>query len=204
MTGDLAPDELRTRLDLLAARGLPLDGRRHAAVAAVLVPDQEERLCFLLTRRSAALGRHRGQWALPGGRLDDGESPELAARRELAEELGVSLEEGAVLGRLDDYATRSGYVITPVVLWSSQRLALQPDPREVAAAFEVPVASLDRPDVPRLTQIAESERPVLSVAIGDHWVHAPTAAIVYQLFELVHRGRVVRVAEYEQPVFAWR
>jgi hypothetical protein len=90
------------------------------------------------------------------------------------------------------------------VLWSSQRLALQPDPCEVAAVFEVPVASLDRADVPRLTQIAESERPVLSVAIGDHWVHAPTAAIVYQLFELVHRGRVVRVAEYEQPVFAWR
>jgi 8-oxo-dGTP pyrophosphatase MutT (NUDIX family) len=198
------PEELRGRLEGLEARGLPLEGRRHAAVAAVLAPDREERLCFVLTRRSSALGSHRGQWALPGGRLDDGESPELAARRELAEELGVHLEAEAELGRLDDYATRSGYVITPVVLWSSERLALRPDPREVAAAYEIPLATLDRPDVPRLQRIAESERPVLSVAIGDRWVHAPTAAIVYQLFELVHRSRVVRVAEYEQPVFAWR
>jgi 8-oxo-dGTP pyrophosphatase MutT (NUDIX family) len=200
----LQPPALRERLRLLAARSLPLEGRRHAAVAAVLAPDEADRLCFVLTRRSAALGRHRGQWALPGGRLDDGETPETAARRELAEELGVELDPGAVLGRLDDYATRSGFVITPVVLWSSHRLELRPDPREVAAAYEVPLSGLDRPDVPRLQRIEESERPVLSVPVGDGWVHAPTAAIVYQLFELAHRGRVVRVAEYEQPVFAWR
>jgi 8-oxo-dGTP pyrophosphatase MutT (NUDIX family) len=201
---DPTPEELRDRLRSLEARALPLDGRRHAAVAAVLAPDAERRRCFLLTRRTATLGRHRGQWALPGGRLDEGESPETAARRELAEELGVELLADAVLGRLDDYATRSGYVITPVVLWSAERLLLRPDPGEVAAAYEVPLASLDRPDVPRLHRIEESERPVISIAVGERWVHAPTAAIVYQLFELAHHGRVVRVADYEQPVFAWR
>jgi 8-oxo-dGTP pyrophosphatase MutT (NUDIX family) len=177
---------------------------RRAAVAVTLAPDAEGRACFLLTRRSAKLNRHGGQWALPGGRMDEGESALEAAVRELDEELGVRLEPDAALGRLDDFATRSGFVITPVVLWCEDFRELRPDPHEVAHAYRVPIADLDRPDVPILTTIPESDRPVLSMPILGGRVHAPTAAFIYQLLEVALRGRATRVVHFEQPVFAWR
>ena len=174
-----------------------------AAVAAVLSPGPAGGIGFLITRRAATLRRHSGQWALPGGRLDPGETVFDAARRELAEEVGVELDEDAVLGRLDDFVTRSGFVISPVVLWSDDELDPVPEPAEVAAVYHVELDTLDRPDVPRLREIPESERPVISLPILGDFVHAPTAAIVFQLFEVVHAGRHTRVGHFEQPVFAW-
>lgn len=179
-------------------------GRKRAAVACVLAPDTVGELSFLLTRRASSLRRHRGQYALPGGRVDAGEGVESAARRELHEEVGVELDHEAVLGRLDDYVTRSGYVITPVVLWSDHPPRLRLAPAEVAAAYRITFRELDRPDMPRLQTIEESERPVLSVPVRGHFVHAPTAAVIYQLWEMVWRSRRVTVADYEQPLFAWR
>jgi 8-oxo-dGTP pyrophosphatase MutT (NUDIX family) len=182
----------------------PLDDRRHAAVAVVLLPDAEGRPCFVLTRRAGGLRRHAGQWALPGGRLDPGESPEDAALRECTEEVGLALTSSALLGRLDDYATRSGFVITPVVAWSAESKALTPDPKEVAAIHLVALAELERPGVPHLRRIPESERPVISIPLVGTHIHAPTAAILFQLREVGVWGRATRVAHYEQPVFAWR
>jgi mutator protein MutT len=101
---------------------------RPAAVALVLVADDEDRACFVITRRAADLRSHGGQWALPGGRIDPGESPEQAARRELEEEVCLELPAESVLGLLDDYPTRSGYVITPVVLWAGRERELAPNP----------------------------------------------------------------------------
>ena len=77
-------------------------------------------------------------------------------------------------------------------------------PNEVARAYRVPLADLDRPDAPVLTRIPESDRPVLSMPILGGLVHAPTAAILYQLLEVALRGRTTRVSHYEQPVFAWK
>ncbi len=179
---------------------------RPAAVALVLVPGEPDALepCFVLTRRAAGLRAHGGQWALPGGRLDAGETPARAALRELREEVGLDLAPEQVLGELDDYPTRSGFVITPVVVWAAEVRHFQPDPREVAAVFRVPLRELERPDVPRLRAIPESDRPVISVPLLGTHVHAPTAAILYQLREVAVWGRSTRVHHYEQPVFAWR
>lgn len=158
---------------------------------------------FLLCRRAAGLNRHASQWALPGGRLDEGETAVAAALRELHEELGVELDEGSVLGLLDDYRTRSGYVITPVVLWAGGRLDLHPEPGEVLAAYRVGLHELLRPDSPRFVSIPESDRPVVQVPLGNDLIHAPTGAVLVQLRWLALEGRPDEVAGFEQPVFAW-
>jgi 8-oxo-dGTP pyrophosphatase MutT (NUDIX family) len=194
----------RANLARFDRRPLAVDGRRPAAVAVVLLPDDEGRACFLITRRAATLKTHTRQWALPGGRIEPGERAEAAALRELAEEVGLVAEESAVLGLLDDYGTRSGFVMTPVVVWAPGPATLTPDPAEVASVYRVPLEDLDHPDVPRLITIPESDRPVIQVPILGALVHAPTAAVVYQLREVVVHGRATRVHDLEQPVWAWQ
>lgn len=182
---------------------LPLEGRRHAAVALVAVCDTTNP-SLLLTRRATAMRTHAGQWALPGGRLDDDEDPAAAARRELHEELGVQLGNDAVVGLLDDYATRSGYVITPVVLWAGSSPTITPNPDEVHSVHHVTFAELQRPDSPRFIQIPESDRPVVQVLLGTSVIHAPTAAVLLQFRRVAIEGVCERVVDYEQPVFAWK
>ncbi|PYM47945.1 MAG: CoA pyrophosphatase [Candidatus Rokuibacteriota bacterium] len=193
----------RANLAAFERRSLARDGRRPAAVALVLLDDDEGRACFLLTRRAASLRAHARQWALPGGRIDPGESAERAALRELREEVGLERDEPTVLGLLDDYGTRSGFIITPVVVWGGSGAALVANPAEVASVHRVPLADLDRPDVPRLVTIPESDRPVIQVPLLSTLVHAPTAAVLYQVREVVVHGRPTRVAHFEQPVWAW-
>jgi len=195
----------RTRANLAAfeRQTIAEDGRRPAAVAVVLLDDEEGRACFLLTRRAATLRAHARQWALPGGRIDPGESAERAALRELREEVGLERDASTVLGLLDDYGTRSGFVITPVVVWGGPGVTLAPNPAEVASVHRVPLADLDRPGVPRVVSIPESDRPVIQVELLSTLVHAPTAAVLYQVREVVVHGRPTRVAHFEQPVWAW-
>ena len=103
---------------------------------------------LLLTRRSSRLKNHPGQWALPGGRLDPGETPEQAALREMQEEVGLAVSPSAILGRLDDYETRSGFVITPIVVWVGSADAASPNPDEVDSIHRIPVDEFLRPDAP--------------------------------------------------------
>jgi 8-oxo-dGTP pyrophosphatase MutT (NUDIX family) len=173
-------------------------------VALTLIADDEGEPCFVLTLRAAKMKNHAGQYALPGGRLDQGESVEQAALRELSEEVGLELPPASVLGILDDYPTRSGFVITPVVVWAGTKTELKPNPREVAEVYRVRLEELGRPDVPNLRNIPESPRPVISIPLVGTDVHAPTAAILYQLHEVAIEGRETRVVDFEQPVFAWR
>jgi 8-oxo-dGTP pyrophosphatase MutT (NUDIX family) len=150
------------------------------------------------------MNRHAGQWALPGGRIDEGESPLEAALRELDEELGMRLESGSVVGWLDDYPTRSGYVITPVVLWGGEDPELKPAPDEVLAVYRIGLHAL-RDGEPRFIKIPESDRPVVQLPLGNDLIHAPTAAILYQFRQVALLGRPgERVDHLEQPVFAWR
>ena len=196
-------DRLRGRLDdfHVVTHDHPT-GR--AAVAFLVVPDDDGRAAFVLTRRAPRLSNHPGQWALPGGRLDAGETAEQAALREVAEEVDVQLPATSVLGRLDDYATRSGFVITPVVIWGTAGLELVPNPAEVASVHRVPLDVLDRDDAPRFVSIPESDRPVVQMPVLDSLIHAPTGAVLYQAREVLLRGRTTRVAHLEQPVWAWR
>jgi len=199
--------KLRARVEanLRGFRRLPVprEGLRPAAVALTLLADDEGEPCFVLTLRTARMNNHAGQYALPGGRLDSGETAEQAALRELSEEVGLELPPASVLGILDDYPTRSGFVITPVVVWAGSEIDLKPNPREVAEVYRIRLEELGRPGVPHLRSIPERPRPVISIPLLGTHIHAPTAAMLYQLHEVAIEGRETRVIDFEQPVFAW-
>ena len=216
--GDALRALLRQRLQAFEVRALDDGGRRPAAVAVVVTEagfgadlpglPQHERWsdapALLLTRRAAGMRRHAGQWALPGGRVDDGETPEQAALRELAEEVGLVLPVSAVLGRLDDYATRSGYRVTPVVVWAGAARDTSPNAAEVAGVHRLPTSELLRADAPIVDPAPDGGPPVLRMPVGSSWIAAPTAAFLYQFREVGLLGRPTRVAHFDQPAFAWR
>lgn len=209
---------IHARLAAFAVQAVTAGASHAAAVAVVLVEEGtgaeldgmpspsgwSREAALLLTRRAAGLNRHAGQWALPGGRIDAGESPEQAALRELEEEVGLRLEASAVLGRLDDYATRSGFVITPVVLWGGRAEPLVPEANEVASVHRIPVAEFMRADAPLLEASEDAGRQILRMPVGLSWIAAPTAAVLYQFREVCMAGRDTRVADFDQPLFARR
>lgn len=215
-------DALRAHIAERLAEFRPIqtaaEGARRAAVAVTVtdlglgadlpsMPRHEHwdpAAALILTRRSASLRRHPGQWALPGGRMDAGETAIEAALREMHEEVSVLLGADAVLGQLDDFVTRSGFVMTPVVVWGGPRLTTWANPQEVASVHRIPVAELLRDDAPRLDPVEGGGEPVLRMPVGDDFIAAPTAAILYQFREVCLLGRHTRVAHFEQPQFAWR
>ena len=215
---DSLKKRVRGHLAAFDLRRADLGTHRAAAVAVAIVEEGEgawldgvaapdgwsREAALILTRRSSGLRSHSGQWALPGGRVDVGESAEQAALRELGEEVGLDLEASAVLGRLDDFVTRSGFVITPVVVWAGPARSLVANAEEVASIHRIPVDEFMRPDAPWLDREGDGEEPVLRMPVGTSWIAAPTAAVLYQFRELCIAGRATRVAHFEQPLFARR
>ncbi|MEM7565003.1 MAG: CoA pyrophosphatase [Pseudomonadota bacterium] len=193
-------------------------GLKHAAIAFTLVrcsapanigniahtPAHLKQAGFVLTTRAAKLSSHPGQRAFPGGRVDPGETVEQAALRELSEEVDLQIEPSAILGRLDDFRTRSGFVISPVVVWVDEQLEMTANPGEVEIIHRIPLNELLRDDAPILEAGAASGSPVLKMPLGDDWFAAPSAAIAYQFREVALLGRDTRVAHFEQPEFAWQ
>lgn len=198
-------ETISDRLAAFDVRRAPAgDGLRRAAVALTLVDDGHGHAAFVLTKRAPSLRSHGGQLALPGGRVDPGETPEETALRELAEEVGMEAGPADILGRLDDYPTRSGYLMTPIVVWAPPEARLEANPAEVARIFRVPMRELRRPDSPEIFSIPESDRPVIRLPFFDDKLNAPTAAVVYQFREVALEGRATRVDHFDQPVWAWR
>ena len=211
-------ETIRARLEAFEVRRAPRGAHRAAAVAVVIVEEGpgaqlegipqparwSREAALILTRRAAMLNDHAGQWALPGGRIDEGEPAHAAALRELAEEVGLTMDPSALLGTLDDYVTRSGFVITPVVVCAGAVPMLVPNPAEVASVHRIPITELMRGDAPLLDPSEDEGREILRMPVGDTWIAAPTAAVLYQFREVCIAGRPTRVAHYDQPLFARR
>ena len=211
-------DHISANLAKLDLRRIDATNKKHAAVAITItncnsnadfgeIPFHETGAglaAFILTIRAAKLKNHAGQRAFPGGRIDEGETPQQAVLRELDEEVGLKLDQQSVLGQLDDYATRSGFVITPFVVWGGSQLNLIANPDEVDSIHRIPISELLRKDSPILESIPESDDPVIKMPLGNDWFAAPTAAIAYQFREVAILGKNTRVAHFEQPLFAWK
>ena len=209
---------LAERLGGFARSAADATDARAAAVAVTVVDgghgagcnglphfeDWQSHAALILTRRSARLRNHAGQWAFPGGRIDPGETPEQTALREMREEVGLDLGPERILGRLDDFVTRSGFIMTPVIVWGGAQPRFDPNPDEVDSVHRIPVRELLREDAPLLEEVEAGQPPVLRMPIGSDWIAAPTAAILYQFREVCVLGRDTRVAHFDQPKFAWR
>jgi len=213
---------IQQRLQQFELRQEPVEAQKSAAVALILVeqgfgPDLngfsqydtwQKTPAMVLTTRSSRLRNHPGQWALPGGRRDTGETLLGAAIRETSEEIGLSLKPEDVIGQLDDFVTRSGYVMTPIVFWAGKAENLTPNPNEVETIHRIPLQEFLREDAPMLDHEelkahTDQQHPVLRMPVGDTWIAAPTAAILYQFREVCLLARDTRVAHFEQPHFAW-
>lgn len=177
---------------------------RHAGNLPGLLPAAAAEGAVLLTRRSSRLRSHRGQWALPGGKIESGETAVQAALREAKEEVSLVLDEENVLGLLDDYVTRSGYHITPVVVWAGNTPELHMNYDEVESLHRISFTELLRQDSPWLSEGIEPDRPVLYVPVGDSCIASPTAAVLFQFREILLCNRQTRVSHFDQPVFAWK
>jgi mutator protein MutT len=206
------------RLASFAVLSLNAD-QKHAAAVAVAIADEGQgadlaglarhdtwstEAALILTRRSPGLRNHAGQWALPGGRIESGETAEQTALREMREEVGFEADSCSVLGRLDDFSTRSGFVITPVVVWAGAAPTARLNHDEVQSIHRIAVSEFLRADSPMLESVEGNEQPVLRMPVGNSWIAAPTAAILYQFREVCILGRSTRVAHFEQPLFAWK
>ena len=191
-------------LDTIAAnlRGfsrVPSNESLAPAAVAIVVMDADRAPCVPIFQRTSNMSRHAGQMALPGGRLHEGESAEECAIRELHEELGLSVSSNNVIGMLDDFDTRSGFTITPVVIWAdAPAAAVQPSKFEVAELYVI--------GIPELRAAVSSASPgdAFSLKLERIEVFAPTAAILYQFSEVALDGREARVTDFYQPPFTHR
>ena len=172
-------------------------GMRRAGV--VLCALERDGVPSVILIKRADRGRNPGQWGLPGGRLEDGETPERAALRELREEVGLTAGAGDVVGRLDDFPAASGFAITPIVVVLDDPGPLVPDPREVRSVHHTSLRRLAHDDTPRWVPQPDGGH-LLQMWLAHDWrVHAPTGAMLWQFREVVLLGRQARVADFAQP-----
>ncbi|OSC28484.1 coenzyme A pyrophosphatase [Mycobacterium vulneris] len=192
----LVRDAIVAALQRFSYRVLGGDGLRRATVVIVVHRHGDEFGIWVI-ERAPGLRRDPGQYALPGGRSEPGEDVIATGLRELAEETGIVLQRQDVLGRLDDYVTRSGYLMSTIVCWADGHPTVQPNPDEVANAYFVPLADLLV--TPRFPQDPETAMRLIEFPLLGIVIHAATGAVLYQFAEVVLRGRATRVAAIVEP-----
>ncbi len=159
----------------------------QAGVVVLLYPRDDE-LNTVLMRRTERVLHHRAQISLPGGQVEEGESIEKAALRELKEELGVGAEGVRTLGRLTPlYIPVSDFCVHPVVAECSSRPAFVPDPVEVAEVIEVRLARLVDPASVRREKwtLHGFKVDVPFFAVEHHKVWGATAMILAEFVEVI-------------------
>lgn len=177
--GRVAPTGSDDALDLMPER---------RTAAAVLVPILlHDEPTILLTLRAAAMSSHAGQVSFPGGRIEAGETPEAAALREAAEEVGLDPRLPELLGRLPEHRTGTGFHVTPVVGLVPVPLTLTPEPAEVAETFEYPLQALLRPGLAQrqTREFMGRTREFWVVPHERHYIWGATAAILVNLSRLL-------------------
>ena len=156
--------------------------------AAVLVPivTHPEAATVILTTRPSGMRDHSGQIAFPGGKIDPGDrTPCDAALREAEEEIGLRRPDAEPIGYLDPYVTGTGFVVIPTVALVDPAFVPSPDPREVADAFEVPLAFLMDPANHQRHQreIGERIRQFYAMPFGARFIWGATAGIIRNLYD---------------------
>lgn len=153
--------------------------------AAVLVPIVLRAEPFvLLTKRTEHLPNHAGQIAFPGGKVEPEDADAVdAALREAEEEIGLSRRHVSPLGFLDSMRTHTGFHIDPIVAVVTPGFDLRLDEREVADAFEVPLAFLmDQANHRRSSRVRNGvERFYYAMPFGERYIWGVTAAILRNL-----------------------
>jgi 8-oxo-dGTP pyrophosphatase MutT (NUDIX family) len=175
-----------TRFDDSDAGG-PLPPLRAAAVLVPIVW-HEAGAGVLLTLRSAKLTAHAGQVAFPGGRIEPGETAEAAAVREAAEEVGLDPRLPELVATLPEHQTGTGFRVTPVVAFLDPPLDLTPDPAEVQAVFELPLATVLDPHAP------QRRRQEFRGRMREFWVWPHETQLIWGATAsiLVNLARVLR------------
>jgi 8-oxo-dGTP pyrophosphatase MutT (NUDIX family) len=156
--------------------------------AAVLIPvvNHADELTVMFTRRTAHLAKHAGQISFPGGHIEESDKePTDAALRETEEEVGLPRHHIDVIGQLENYISRTGFMITPVVGVIEPPFPMEPDPGEVDEVFEVPLSFLLNPENHhRHTRQVEGEnREFYAMPYGDYYIWGVTAGILVNLYE---------------------
>ncbi len=158
--------------------------------AAVLVPliTHAGGMTVLLTQRTEHLHDHAGQISFPGGRVDEGDADALAAAlRETEEEIGVISDRVEIVGRLDDYVTGTGYLVTPFVGLLAPPVETEAEPFEVADIFEVPLEFvLDPGNRGRKSLTWKGRvRHFYAMEYGERYIWGATAGMLVNLSEIL-------------------
>jgi 8-oxo-dGTP pyrophosphatase MutT (NUDIX family) len=196
---DAGPFALDTVVSAVAARDRSRDpsvpalddvplfpGARPSAVLLAL-HDGPRGAEVVLTRRSRDLRRHRGEISFPGGRLDDGETPEDGALREAHEEVALDPAAVELVGRLSPLATVVSLShIVPVVGRLQGRPELRPAATEVERILHVPLAELIEPDVFSEERWGDGalERSIYFFELDDETIWGATARILVELLSV--------------------
>lgn len=212
----LSADDLRARI--LPRLRFVLSSRKPARIppsaapasfrpASVLLPfyPSPDGVRLILTRRTEALPSHRGEISFPGGRREEGETPEEAALREAREEVGIEPSAVALLGELDEVWSVGGYLVRPFVGWLEEPPMLRPDPGEIAAIIEAPLHRLMDPGIHRVEQISARGRdfPVHYYDLDGEVIWGLTGGLVHRVVALLRGDERLQPANHADSLRAF-